>query len=120
MGEKLGVEQIEKIVVAVAEVGKVIDEMVNEQGGIAKKLAHLVELGDDVLMLAQLDVELLKKQLGDLEASERAALVELFVQKFDMQNDSVEAKVEAGLLLAAQAGELVAKVVDFAKSFKQA
>ena len=118
MGGTHGVEQLKKVLDVLVEGGNVADKMINEQGGLMKRLAHLVSVSDELFALTGLDTDQLKKEWGELDEADRMALKDHMKAKFDLADDVLEAKVEAGLELAAQAGELVVDVVAFAKSLK--
>lgn len=116
MSEKQGVEQVKKVLDVVVEAGNVVEKIAKTEGNAVAKLTKLVALTDELLQLAGLDVAKLKAEIADLDPAEKALLLEHVKSKFDLEDDKLEAKLEAGLGLAAKAGELVAEVVAFAKA----
>lgn len=120
MEEKVSVENIEKIVVAVAAVGNVLEKFIAEQGGIVKRLSHLVSLGGEAIALTSLEPSKLAAEFKNIDDAEKAQLLASFKAKFDLSNDEVEAKVEGALGLAVKTESLVEEIVGFAKSFKKA
>jgi len=118
MGGTHGTEQLKKVLDVLIEGGMVADRMLSESGGWLKRLSHLTAVADEVFALTGLDTAALKAEWGELDEGDRSSLVAHFKAKFDLPDDQVEAKVEAGLSLAAKAGELVLEVIDFSKTLK--
>lgn len=115
MSEKHGTEQIKKVLDVVAEAGNVAEKVAKQEGSAVAKMTHLVKMSDELLQLASLNLPALKAEVADLSAAEKAELLEHVKAKFDLADDELEAKLEAGLALAVKAAELVAEVVAFAK-----
>lgn len=120
MEEKVSVENIEKIVVAVAAVGNVLEKFIAEKGGIVARLAHLMPLGGEAIALTGLQPGKLAAEFKDIDDAEKAQLLTSFKAKFDLTDDEVEAKVEGALGLAVKTEALVEEIIGFAKSFKKA
>jgi len=114
------IENVEKVVVAIAAVGSVLEKFIAEQGGIVARLAHLMPLGGEAIALTSLQPAKLLAELKDLDDAEKAQLLTSFKAKFDLTNDEVEAKVEGALGLAVKTEALVEEIIGFAKSFKKA
>lgn len=116
--EKLGVDQIEKVLDVVLEAGNVAEKVLKEPGGAVAKLSHLTAMFDEVVALAGVSPAAVVAQFKDLDAEEKGKLFERLRVKLDLADDLLEAKIELGLALALEAEELVKKVIAFAQSFK--
>lgn len=115
LNSKYGTEQIEKVLDVVVEAGNVAEKIVKEGGGVISKVSHLLKLADELIKVAGLVPSQLKLEFADLDANEKEKLMAHMKEKFDLENDALEAKIEAGLDLAVEAEEFIAKVVKFVK-----
>ncbi len=116
MDEKMGIEQVKKVLDVVVEAGNVAEKIAKEEGSAVAKLTHLVKLSDELIQLTGLSVAKLKDELKDLDAAEKADLLAHVKAKFDLADDALEAKIEAGLDLALEAAGVVQKAIAFAKA----
>lgn len=115
MSEKQGIEQVKKVLNVLVEAGNVAEKMLNEKGGAVAKVTHLMKLTDEVVGLVGLNPTQLKAELADLDPAEKAELIAHAKEKFDLENDVLEGKIEAGLDLAIEAEAFIEKVVAFVK-----
>lgn len=111
MAEKYGVEQVTRVMDVLVEAGNVAARMIGDQGGAAAKVGHLLRMSDELIGLVGLDAAKLKAELADLSPEERAQLMAHVKEKFDLADDALEAKIEAGLGLAVKLQELVVELV---------
>lgn len=118
--KKVGIEDLKKVVTVLAKAGSVADQMINEKGGVVAKLSHLIGLSSALVGLAGCSATELKAEFADLDAAEKAELVAHAKAEFDIAEDDVEAKIEAGLDLAIEGESFIEKIVAFAKSLKAA
>lgn len=115
MDEKQGIEQVKKVLDVVTEAGNVAEKVMKEEGSAVAKLTHLIKMSDELIQLTSLDAAKLKKEIKDLDAAEKEALLAHVKAKFDLADDALEAKIESGLGLAMKAAELVSEAIAFAK-----
>jgi hypothetical protein len=115
MGEKQGIEQLLKVVDVMVEAGNVAEKIFEEKAGPIAKATHLLKMSDELIGLAGLDVAKLKAQFKDLDGAEKEELLAHAKQKFDLENDALEAKIESGLDLALEAVQMIGKIVAFVK-----
>lgn len=101
MSEKLGIDQLEKIVDAAGEAINVVHK-VTSGGGVFSALSIVDELS--ALGLVKGDVVL--AQLKDLDAAERKHLLGLLKVKVSLGDKALEAKIESGV-------DCLDEVVDF-------
>ena len=115
-GEK-GVKNTLKLVELLAELGNVSEDLV-KKGDLFSKGKALLDLTDELFSLSSFDLAEFKLEFKELDAEDRAAIVDGFSDKFDLESDKLEGAVEHGLYLALKllvAGE---EVVGFVKSLK--
>ena len=120
--EKLGTDQIKKVVDALVEAGNVAGLIAADKGNFLQRATYLMRLSDEAIGLASLDVKALRAQFADLDDQEKAELVAHAKDKFDLADDVLEAKIEAGFDLVEEVGvaikanyDLVKKVAAFLK-----
>jgi hypothetical protein len=113
--EKKGIEQLKKVVLVIDKAANVADQMVNEKGGTIAKLSHLMGLSGALVGLAGCSASELKAEFADLDAAEKAELMQFAKDNFDIAEDAVEAKIKAGLDLAVEGEAFVEKLIKFIK-----
>jgi hypothetical protein len=92
----MNVDNIKKLVGLVIEAGNVIPEMTKDAGSFSKFVA-LGKMGDELIAIAGLDVEELKKEVLDLDAAEKAELIRYIEDKFEIANDNLEEQIEQAI-----------------------
>jgi hypothetical protein len=117
MSGQYGVEQVGKVLDVVVEGGNVAEEVIKGQG-VLGKITPVGQLLDELMALSSLDGAKLKLEVGEIDSADKAALVERFKAKFDLEDDHVEGLVEEGLGLASAAHDLIAASIAFAKKVK--
>lgn len=116
--EKLGIDQIKKVLALILELGNVGDYIgKHPELGVAK-FAKLTELFDELMAMGSFSVEEFKKQYADLDEAEIAELKLFMKEKFNIEDDVLEGKIEQGLDLFAEGFEFVQKVIAFGKAMK--
>jgi hypothetical protein len=116
--QKLGTEEIKKVIGVIAAGGDVIEAFVKAES-VMGKISALVPLAEQFLSIISISPAMLMDQFKDLDDAEKADLHAEFKARFDLDDDALEAKVEAAVALGAEALELIAKVVDYAKELKK-
>lgn len=116
--QKLGIDQIIKVLDLILEAGNVSEKVASATSVVSKVMA-LVPLSDELLRLLSLSPIVLKAQWADLDSDERKELNEYMREKLDLQDDALEAKIEAGLVLVNQAVEFIDQAINYAKDFKK-
>lgn len=111
-----GIDQLEKVVDFAADLGSVIEKVMDEKGGAIARVTHLLGLSTDLISMASLDVAKLKAQFKALDDAEKATLMAEFKQKFQLEHKDAEAKVEAALDLLEEGVAFTEKAVGFVKS----
>lgn len=106
MSGTYGVEQIKKVLLAIAEVGNVVEKIINKQGVIA-----IFNLADEFALLATLDMDRFLKEVGELDVEDKLELLRTFEVKFDLANEQSEKFVEGLLDIAIDLSEVVGKVI---------
>ncbi len=114
----MAIDQILKAQNLVVEAGNVGDAIVQEKGGAAAKIAHVVELFDEVMAMGSFSFAEFKTQVAGLGDAEKAELLAQFKTKFNIADDKAEAGIEGALALGLKAEALVEEVIAFAKALK--
>lgn len=113
----MALDNLKKLVDVLADLGNVADKIVGEHGGLVLRLAHLMPLSGDALLIAGVDWSSAKAELVSLdEAGKQALLTEMDV-RFQIGNQALELKIEEAMALAVEAEELIVRMVAFGKSF---
>jgi hypothetical protein len=116
--EKLGVEQIIKVLDAIIEGGNVSEKVAKADSTIGKVMA-VVPMADELLRLMSLSPVVLQAEWKDLDEPERTQLRAHFRAKFDIEDDELEGKVELGLELVSESVAFVEKIVEYGKSLRK-
>lgn len=96
MGGQFGFDQIKKVVVFGLAFGEAAYAAAHEAGAMRRASAFLGCL-DEAADLLTLDHDLLRKQWSEFDADDRAALFAECADEFDLDDDGLEAKVEAAM-----------------------
>lgn len=116
--EKLGVDEIKKVLDVVIEGGNVAEDYAKADT-VVKKVMALVPMTDELLRLISLSPVALKAQWKDLDDQEREELKEHAKAKYDLDDKNFEALVEEGLDLIDEYLTLINKTMDYSKKFKK-
>ena len=111
-------DNLKKILAVLIEAGNVAEKMIKAQG-VSAKLACLLSLTDELFALSGVNFADAMVEYKKLDAAKKNELVAFFAEKFDIENDAVEQKIEAGLFLAIKAECLIEEIVDYSKGFKK-
>lgn len=116
--KKLGIENVTKCVHLAVELGNVADKIGRTKG--AGKYGHLLLLMDEVTALGSVDFKQVMPEIKDLDAVEKATLLQSVKEKFDIVDDKLEAVIEEGLAILVDASALVQRSIDLSKQLKAA
>ena len=116
--QKLGTEQVEKVMNLVLEGANVADKIINEKSGGQAKLMHALALTDELAALSGLSVPDLIAQWKNIDSAEKADLIAKAKAKFDLIDDGVEALVEEVMEVGFDTQEVAFKWIAVASKFK--
>ncbi len=117
MSNKEGTDQLIKVLDVIIEAGNVAPK-VAAAGNVVAKISAMLPITDELAALISLQPKLLKRQWADLDDSEKG-LIKIHVKdKYDIEDDVLEAKIEEGLELVSEAVDFVSKAVAYVKTFK--
>lgn len=114
---QLGVENLKKLVMLVVELGNVGDQMGRLKG--VARFSPLMNLYDEAMALAGVDLKAALAELKDLDSVERAALHRDVCAKFDIADDNLEGAIEACFGIVEKAFSLYSDSVAVARMFKK-
>lgn len=117
MAGQYGVENLQKIIELLAEMGNVVEDVADAKSMI-ERITPVVSLSDEVLAMSNFDVAVFKQEYKELDAEDRGALIAAFEQKLDLSRDEIEHKIEVGLNLANQLVALGFQIYEFGKGLK--
>lgn len=109
----MSIDQLKKIVLALAEVINVIVKVANKEGVFV-----LLQAVDELNSLSTLDMVALKNELLALGAAEKADLVNAFKTKLDLGGSPLEKKIEGGFDVLSEAVDVVADALGVVKKAK--
>lgn len=109
--KKYGISQLVILASITATLGSTVSDVLEDGKVNFGDISALMPLMGAFKDLTALDLNQVVPQLADLDASEVAELGKVFAEKFNISNDSLEAKVEAGL-------QIILKSIDAIKFFK--
>lgn len=109
----MNIEQLKKIVLALAEVVNVIVKVANKEGVFV-----LLQVVDELNALSTLDMEKLKVEIAGLSVEEKADLVAAFKSKLDLGGTALEKKIEGGFDVLSEAVDVVANAIGVVQKAK--
>lgn len=115
--EKLGIENLKKLLFLLVEMGNVGDWIGRHPELGVAKFSKLFDLADEAMAMTGFELESVKQEIKDLDEVERAQLLEALKVKFDIEADDLEAKIEEGLGLIVRLYKDVTDTIAYAKSF---
>lgn len=116
MPEKIGVENLKKIVLLMADVAKVSLKVAAGSG--VTRWANLMLLGDDIGTLLSVQFKLLDDEWKDLSDAERGEMKLAFQEKFQCDEAKAEVLIEEAFGLLVDLGGLQQKIVSFVDKVK--
>lgn len=114
--EKLGIQNILKVVEVIASVANVGDKFGAD--GHTSRWNHLVGLGPAILSLNGINFKAVLPELKDLDAAEREQVRQKFAGVLDLKDDALEAVIEDGIALIEEVAATVEHVGAFVKKAK--
>lgn len=109
----MNIEQLKKIVLALAEVINVIVKVANKEGVFV-----LFDAVDELSALGSIDLNLLKVELSGLGTAEKADLVSAFKAKLDLKGSPLEKKIEGGFDVLSESVDVVAQALGVVQKAK--
>lgn len=116
--EKVGIEQIKSVLMLILELGNVADYIGKHSEMGVTRFTKLTDLFDELVAMGQFDAAKLKAEYADLDEAEKAQLKLAIKEKFNIEDDKLEAKIEEGLDLVIEGYAFIMKVMSFAKAMK--
>lgn len=113
--EKQGVEQLKAGVVAVAEIGTHIGDVLEDGRVTVWELPKLAKLASPVEKILALSGAVLIDEISDLTPAEIQELSAAFAAKFNLEADVAELAVEEGVELALRVADLLTDLVKYGK-----
>lgn len=113
MAEKYGVENIEKVLVAVVSGVVIADKLANKEG-----IFSVFQFVPEFTALGSVNADQLRLEVSEFSAEERARVNVALKQKLVLHNKALEAKLEQGLDLSSVAVDLTQQVVKFINDAK--
>lgn len=118
MPEKVGTQNLKKVLDVVLEMGNASEDMLRGGQSLMQRLSHISQMFDEFMALTSVKYHLLDDEAKNLDDAEKAELIQHMKMKFDLDNDELEAKIEAGVSIAAKLGSALSESISWAKSLK--
>jgi len=118
MGGQLGVTNLKKCLDVAYELGNVLEDAAAPNQSLSQRLGHSMQLLDELMALPGVDFSKVDDEVRDLDDGDKAELLAHMKQKFDLDDDVLEAKVEEGVALAADLASTVVRSVKYVGTLK--
>ncbi len=115
----MSIEKSSELVGDIADLASLVGAAMEDGKLGVSDLGELLSALPKLAALAQIDYPALYEEVKALSPDEAQALADLFCQRFDIPQDSVEAKLEAGLGYVKQAMEVYMIVQALIKAVKK-
>ena len=106
MGGVYGVQEFKEVAKSVAQAANAVSKLLNKGG-----LLSLLGLVEPLNALKGVDFAVLKQELGELDAADRAAVEAEFAANLSLHDPAVQAKILAGVGVLDEGIELVGRAV---------
>jgi len=116
MDKKYGIDQLKPLLALAIEVGNVVDKMGHTSG--AAKYTSLMSLADEIFALSHVDFKLAKEQIKEVDAAEKAELMEYVKNKFDIVDDKLEGVIEESIDVLIDLEAAIEKAIGLYKNLK--
>lgn len=113
MPEKLGVQNLLKMILLGVEVGNVADKMGRAKG--MARYMYITELFDEVVAIGSVDFHEAKREAKDLDDEEKAMIQAEIAKKLDIVDDELEMIIEDALAAVQTMVSGVIKAIDIVK-----
>lgn len=114
--EKLGIENLKKIVVIAGEFANATPAIAGGAGFLGK-IQAASGLFDDIMSLSSIDYSMALDEIMDLSAAEAAELHKVFAVKFDIDADLVESAIEDALWMVVDLYDVVKEARVYYKKY---
>ena len=115
--QKIGITNLKPVIAFGIELGNVADKMGRAKGSI--RYLPLFELFDELTALGSVDFSQVRKEIEDLDSSERSELNSFLKSNFDIVDDRLEGVIEDSLEVIEQAYALVKRSIELVKKARQ-
>jgi len=116
MENKIGVDNLKKLIALPIELGNVADMIGSEDSKSWRRWFKLVNAFDEVIDLLRVDWNILKNEIKDFNSEDMTELNSFMKEKFDIKNDNLEKIVEDSIAILISLGELVEKSIALYKT----
>lgn len=116
MDQKLGVENLKKVVRLIAVLANVGDKIGHDTS--VSRWANLFELIGAVREISGLQWSQVLPEIKDLDGAERAEIEQVFKEQFDLADDKLEAAIEKGIVIAEKQVAVIQEASDLVKEIK--
>jgi len=113
--KKLGIDNVKMLVVGVASFGSVVSNVLADGKVGLSDFAQIMKLTTQLGNISSLDIKAVIPEIGDLDAEEKVELCKVFDENFNLVEDEIEAKIEAGLAATVKAIEAVQFIIGLVK-----
>lgn len=117
--EQKGIENLTKVIAVPVEMGNIIGEIMGEEKRTLKTYLKFIQVCDELVDLFKVEWKELGPEVKDLTDVEKAQIIEVMKEKFDIPQDKIEMIVEESLSDLVVLAVMINKWVSFAKSFKK-
>lgn len=119
MGDsKMGVENYKALVLGVAEMSSGVAAIAEDGIGVGD-IKHVPKLFSSIRSLSNVQLGMLLAEANDFDENEKAELAALFMEKFDLPSDSIEATIEAGLPIVLEGLQAVLSLLKLSSLVKK-
>lgn len=118
MSGQFSIDESKRVLIVIAKSAGVFEKVAKDNGGLVGKLALFLPMLEDVQSLFKIDLDLFKKEIGELDLDDRMKLIEAFKEHFDLADDKLEIKIEEAMIILSELFDLVEKILAFAKGAK--
>lgn len=113
----MGIENLKKVLALVLEAGNVSGKIAHGSGSAWSRMAHLMDLVDELMALPSVEWKKLDDEWKDLSSAEREELKKFVESKFDIPHEKAEVVVEKSM---AYALELMVMIDGIVKMVEEA
>jgi hypothetical protein len=119
MAGQFGIDNLIKVLDFAIELGNVTGKGLEDGKINLSDIPLIVTLFDDFGSLSSVNWTDLPKEIKELDAEERTMIEANLIEKFDIPQDELEAKIEQAMSLAFSAVTLALQIKDFIATLKK-
>jgi hypothetical protein len=118
MDNKMGIDNIQKFILLILSMANAFDFIGRHTEIGVARFAKLTESFDEVMAMGSFKIADFKAECSELNEEEKAKLKALIKEKFDIEDDMLETKIEEALDLFTEGYTFITKVISFTKTMK--